>query len=80
MEQEDDQTSIDNDVPMQMIKDYGGIKQLNGSARSPSRTPNNIAKNSESSPQTTPPPKRERKIINETSANPDGKARERGET
>jgi hypothetical protein len=32
MEQEDDQTSIDNNVPMQMIKYYGGIKRLHGSA------------------------------------------------
>jgi hypothetical protein len=80
-EQDDDSIEPDNDESMQMIKDSSGVKRLHGTAHSLlSRTSHIRNSNNESSPQTTPPAKRERTIISATSANPDGKARERGET
>jgi hypothetical protein len=50
--------TFDNDVPMQMIRDFGGVQRLHGTDRSPSRERNHDT-NIESSPQATPPPKRE---------------------
>jgi hypothetical protein len=63
---------------MTMIREYGGIKRLHGTARSPARIGASDPDNPES-PQQTPPPKRERSD-KKPSANPDGLARERGET
>jgi hypothetical protein len=74
-EQED---TYDHDVPMHM-REVGGVKRLHGTARSPSRDQRSDAPKN-SSPQATPPPKRERATNCKPSANPDGKARERGET
>jgi hypothetical protein len=67
-----------NIVPMQIIRDSGGIKRLHGTDRSPSRS-QRISKPNTSSPQITPPPKRERATNSAPSAHPDGAARERGE-
>jgi hypothetical protein len=69
----------DKDVAMQMIQEYGGVKRLHGTHRSPSRN-KNITDSNSSSPQITPPPKRERATNSAPSAYPDDKARERGET
>jgi hypothetical protein len=49
----------DQDVPMTMLREYGGIKRLHGTAKSPSRN-NGSQEVDPSSPQQTPPPKRER--------------------
>lgn len=74
------QEEHDTDVPMQMIREYGGVKRLLGTDRSPSRNRQSSNPNNQASPQATPPPKRERATISETSAKPEGNAQERGET
>jgi hypothetical protein len=79
-EQQEEQEPTDNDVKMQMIREYGGIKRLHGTYRSPDRQSQNRETNTESSPKSTPPSKRERTVNSTTSANPEGIARERGES
>jgi hypothetical protein len=74
---ETEQDSYDTDAPMQMFREVGGIKRLHGTDRSPSRN-QRINDTNDSSPQTTPPPKRERATNNEPPAKPDGQTRERG--
>jgi hypothetical protein len=71
------QESDDTDVPMQMIREFGGTKRLHGTDRSPSRN-QHVNNTNNSSPQITPPPKRERATNREPSAKPDGQTRERG--
>jgi hypothetical protein len=69
----------DNDVPMKMVKEFSGTKRMLGRHPGvPELT--DAADRNPTSPQRTPPPKRE-KSSNETSANPNEfTVRERGET
>jgi hypothetical protein len=61
-------------------RDYGGVKRLHGTARSPHRHQQSNEPDNPTSPQRTPPPKRERHENKKPSAQPDGNARERGDT
>lgn len=77
-EEQNDQSSIDQDVSMTMIREYGGIKRLHGTVKTPAKMGKSDQENHES-PNKSPPTKRERSD-KKPSANPDGTARERGET
>jgi hypothetical protein len=63
---------------MTMIREYGGIKRLHGTVKTPAKMGKSDQENHES-PNKSPPTKRERSD-KKPSANPDGTARERGET
>jgi hypothetical protein len=67
----------DNNIPMHM-REFLGVKRLHVTARSPSRDQRSDGPKN-SSLQATPPPKRERATNSTPSANPNDKARERGE-
>jgi hypothetical protein len=70
---------IDNDVPMQMIREVSGQKRTLGKPSSTSEQQSQIGLNTSSSPQRSPPTKRE-KPSNKPSANPDeASIRARGE-
>jgi hypothetical protein len=74
------ENSTDEDVEM-VARDYGGTKRLHGTAQSPAKHhQNNDPDNPTSPQQRTPPSKRECRANKKPSAQPDGNARERGET
>jgi hypothetical protein len=69
----------ENDVPMKMVREFSGTKRMLGRHQGVQEPVDAVNQNT-SSPQRTPPPKRE-KSSNETSANPNEYTiRERGET
>jgi hypothetical protein len=69
----------ENDVPMKMVREFSGTKRMLGRHPGVQESVDAVNQNT-SSPQRTPPPKRE-KSSNETSANPNEYTiRERGET
>jgi predicted DNA binding protein len=78
-QQKDDQTSTDEDVTMRQ-RDSSGVKRLHSDNKSPQRSRQITSDETEfqSTPQKSPPPKRERST-KEPSADPDHD-RERGET
>jgi hypothetical protein len=72
--------TFDNDTKM-TVKDVSGAKRLHGTNLSPTRNGRQVVQASiiqdSSSPQRSPPPKRERIDDSKPPANPDGTARER---
>jgi hypothetical protein len=72
--------TFDSDTKM-TVKDVSGAKRLHGTDRSPTRNGREVVQASilhdSSSPQRSPPPKRERMEDRKPPAKPDGSARER---
>jgi hypothetical protein len=79
----DDYSITDNDVQMKLTRELSGMKRLHDESGSPARTKNPSDENelSNSSPQKSPPSKREKAVQRTPSAKPDVRnSRERGES